>query len=136
MAKVPRSRPGGGQLQPAVEPIRIGPTTSPPTESRTAEVPQSTPPRTPDGEGPRYLQMARMDARLRPDQVEELSRLRRRLAGRRQYRGERLTENTLLRVAVDLLLTHADQLAGDTEDELRDSVLPDSGTSEVRESGT
>lgn len=37
-------------------------------------------------------------------------------------RTERLTDNTVIRVALDLLLEHADQLDGDTEDELRNSV--------------
>jgi hypothetical protein len=36
--------------------------------------------------------------------------------------GERITDNTLIRVAVDLLLTRADQLRGSTEDELRKSL--------------
>jgi hypothetical protein len=68
--------------------------------------------------------MARLDARLRPDQVAALGELRRRVTAGRVDRAERITDNTLLRVAVDLLLAHADRLGGDTEDALRESVTP------------
>ena len=36
--------------------------------------------------------------------------------------GERITENTLIRVAVELLLAQADRLDGTTEDELLASL--------------
>jgi hypothetical protein len=36
--------------------------------------------------------------------------------------GERITENTLVRLAIDLLLANAGQLQGSTEDELRRSL--------------
>ena len=60
--------------------------------------------------------------RLRADQLDELARLRRALNRQRGGEGERITENTLIRVAVDLLLTQAGRLRGATEDELRESV--------------
>src|SRR3546814_6262536 len=41
---------------------------------------------------------------------------------RRRVKDERITENTLIRVAIDLLLAHQDQLQGATEEELRESV--------------
>jgi hypothetical protein len=73
---------------------------------------------------PLYRRLARKEARLREDQFIALSRLVRILARRRTTRsGPRLTENTLIRVAIDLLLTRADQLAGDTEAEIRASAL-------------
>ena len=73
---------------------------------------------------PLYRRLARKEARLREDQFLALSRLVRILARRRTSRsGPRLTENTLIRVAIDLLLTRADQLAGDTEDEIRASAI-------------
>lgn len=73
---------------------------------------------------PLYRRLARKEARLREDQFIALSRLVRILARRRTTRsGPRLTENTLIRIAIDLLLTQADQLAGDTEDEIRASAL-------------
>lgn len=57
------------------------------------------------------------------DQVDALATLRRRLGRQRTRRGEEiLTDNTLIRVAVDLLLTRADELHGDTESELLASL--------------
>jgi len=55
--------------------------------------------------------------------VEELTKLRRRLnRARGRGVGERITENTIIRVAVDLLLTHGNELQGVDEEELRNSV--------------
>ena len=73
---------------------------------------------------PLYRRLARKEARLREDQYVALSRLVRVLARRRTIRsGPRLTENTLIRVAIDLLLARANRLTGNTERELRASVL-------------
>ena len=73
---------------------------------------------------PLYRRLARKEARVREDQYVALSRLVRVLARRRTDRsGPRLTENTLIRVAIDLLLTRANRLTGNTEGELRASVL-------------
>jgi hypothetical protein len=72
--------------------------------------------------GPRYLALTRKEARFTDDQLESLSVLTRQLNKARQGRGERITDNTLIRVAVDLLLERADELAGHDEDELRKSV--------------
>jgi hypothetical protein len=83
---------------------------------------------------PLYRRLARKEARLREDQFIALSRLVRILARRRTTRrGPRLTENTLIRVAIDLLLTRADQLAGDTEDEIRASALESDRTGSRRD---
>ncbi len=71
---------------------------------------------------PRWQTFVRKEARLRGDQADELARLRRSLAKSRQRREETITDNTLIRIAVDLLLTQADHMSGDTEDELRKSV--------------
>lgn len=77
----------------------------------------------------RYLTMERVDARLRPDQVTALGDLVRQLQRARRTRDERITSNTLLRIAVDLLLARADDLAGDGEGDLRASLgIPESGT--------
>jgi hypothetical protein len=66
--------------------------------------------------------LERKELRLRADQLDELARLRRGLNRQRGGEGERITENTLIRVAVDLLLARTGQLRGTTEDELRQSV--------------
>ena len=75
---------------------------------------------------PRYLQLTRKEARIRKDQASQLAEQVRRLNQARVYRegtvGERITDNTLIRVAVDLLLARVDSLSGSTEDELRHSV--------------
>ena len=75
---------------------------------------------------PRYLQLIRKESRLRQDQADRLSREVRRINQSRQSRngpvGERITDNTLIRVAVDLLLARAEELNGTTEDALRQSV--------------
>jgi hypothetical protein len=59
---------------------------------------------------------------LWPDQLGELSVMRRMLNRRRGGEGERITENTLIRVAVALLLSRSADLTGTTEDGLRKSL--------------
>ncbi|NBD31970.1 MAG: hypothetical protein GVY17_03090 [Cyanobacteria bacterium] len=65
--------------------------------------------------------MLRKEARLREDQFDNLTTLARTL-NRRRNGGERITENTLIRLAVDLLLKEAEQLDGSTEEELREAL--------------
>ncbi|MFB7982824.1 hypothetical protein [Streptomyces vinaceus] len=67
--------------------------------------------------------MDRKETRLRRDQLRSLAVLRRQVARDRQERGEIITDNTLIRIAVDLLLHHADNLTGDTEEQLLKSAL-------------
>jgi hypothetical protein len=94
----------------------------------------------------KFALLTRKDARVRADQDAALTALAKTLMRRRPAKAERITENTLIRVAIDLLLAHADELRGSTEDELRGSVtselrhfgtsaLPDSGTPEVTDDG-
>ena len=95
-----------------------------PAGAQTASATMNTAP--PTGALPRYLQLIRKESRLRQDQADQLSREVRRINQSRQGRhgavGERITDNTLIRVAVDLLLARAEQLNGTTEDALRHSV--------------
>lgn len=94
------------------------------TNSQTTEVPKPATPKASKSqttEGPKYLNFARKDARLHEDQLDELASLTRRL-NRQRNGGERITDNTLIRIAVDLLLERADELSGSTEIELRESV--------------
>lgn len=79
------------------------------TESQTSEV-------------PKYLTLVRKETRLRDDQLEKLTAITRKLNRQRQRKGERITENTLIRIAVDLLLNQEQQLEGTTEDELLTSL--------------
>lgn len=90
--------------------------------------------------GVKAQRLDRKEAQLRPDQLDDLTAVARRLnRARGAGHPERLTENTLIRIGVDLLLAAADDLAGATEDELRESVLPDvrkSGSNRLRKSRT
>ncbi len=68
---------------------------------------------------PLYQRLTRKEVRFRDDQLEALDRLSRRLSrAKRGAGGERITENTLVRVAVDLLLRRADAIVGETEAEI------------------
>lgn len=95
---------------------------STPTESRKRPLESSEDFALEQEAGPRYLQMERKEARLRLDQADALARLTRRLNRARAGSGERITDNTLIRVALDALLARSDQLSGATEAELRKSV--------------
>jgi hypothetical protein len=92
------------------------PAARPAREAGTAGVTES--------QTPKWKGLERKELRLRADQLDELARLRRTLNRQRAGDGERITENTLIRVAVDMLLGRADRLRGTTEDELRKSVTP------------
>lgn len=71
---------------------------------------------------PLYLELTRKEARFRQDQLNDLTTLTRQLNRRRGSTGERITDNTLIRVAVDMMLKVADTLDGATESELLDAV--------------
>ena len=73
-------------------------------------------------EVPKYLTLVRKEARLHEDQLDNLTRLTRALNRKRKGTGERITENTLIRIAVDLLLNKSDELKGFTEQEIKESV--------------
>ncbi|MFL9458657.1 MULTISPECIES: hypothetical protein [Nostocales] len=85
--------------------------------SPVASVPTQPEPETEESNIPKYLQLVRKEARLREDQIEQLTTLARKI-NRRRKGGERITENTLIRIAVDLLLSKQQELAGTTEAEL------------------
>ena len=74
-----------------------------------AEKPGEAPPAqaSPPGERPLppYLTYVRKECRLRPDQLDALTALARRLNRERRGKGERITENTLIRWALDRLLS-------------------------------
>ncbi|MBD2395472.1 hypothetical protein H6G11_14560 [Cyanobacterium aponinum FACHB-4101] len=70
--------------------------------------------------------MVRKEARLREEQLDDLTILVRKLNRSRKAKGERITENTLIRLAVDLLLQQKSSLTGINEEELRQSLGLDS----------
>ena len=57
-------------------------------------------------------------ALIRPDQQTGLDHLARRLHDDRGVKGERITANTVLRVAIDGVVEHGDRLHGDNEVQL------------------
>lgn len=88
---------------------------------------------------PKFQQLIRKEARVREDQYAALSALARMLMRSRAARAERITENTLIRIAIDLLLEHRDLLRGSNEDALRKSAssgLRNTRRPEVSESRT
>lgn len=95
----------------------------------------------------KYARLTRKETRVREDQYVALTLVARALMRNRTDRRERITENTLVRVAIDLLLANADQLVGDTEEALLESLTfehphsrtsgaPDSATSGLPRTGT
>jgi hypothetical protein len=75
---------------------------------------------------PKYLRLERKELLIWPGQITELSILARALNRNRGGAGERITMNTLIRVAVALLLSRAQELKGITEEELRRALgLPE-----------
>ena len=85
---------------------------------------------------PKYLRLERKELLIWPDQVTNLSILARVLNRTRGGAGERITTNTLIRVAASLLLSRSQDLAGTTEEELRRSLgLPDLQTPYLRSLG-
>jgi len=76
---------------------------------------------------PKYLQLKRREARIYDNQADELTALTRRLNDQRKQSdgttaGERITDNTLVRLAIDLLLERKQELSGATEEELARSL--------------
>jgi hypothetical protein len=71
--------------------------------------------------GPRFRSFTPKLVLFRDDQLEALTRVARRLS-RSKKGGERITENTLVRVAVDFLLAREAGLTGSSEDEIRDGL--------------
>lgn len=95
------------------------------TESISVEVPSQQSKEVSDSQAevvPKYLTLVRKEARLREDQLDNLTSLTRSLNRKRKGLGERITENTLIRVAVDLLMNQSDELKGTTEQEISASV--------------
>ncbi|MEL7011320.1 MAG: hypothetical protein AAGM29_22425 [Cyanobacteria bacterium J06588_4] len=58
---------------------------------------------------PNYLSFNRKETRLTEEQLDRLTKLSRRL-NKQQQGGDRITENTLIRSAIDLLLTQSERL--------------------------
>lgn len=79
-------------------------------------------PAAPAPERVHYSSLVRKEARLRDDQIESLTLRARKLSRHKTVTDQRITDNTLIRVAVDLLLAHEADLSGTSEAELRQSL--------------
>lgn len=92
---------------------------------RLADARSRATPASPSSPGvPYFATLIRKDVRIREDQSRTLADCAAGLMKRRAHKAERLTENTLIRVAIDLLLEHAEALHGSTEAELLASLRP------------
>lgn len=113
---------------PAAPPVEKAAPTAPPAAAAPTTAPVSAPTALPAAEPqdvrsvPRWLTYERKETRIRPDQLEWVEAQRKELNAHRQGAGERLTDNTLIRVALDLLMKHQGELQGVTEDQLRQSL--------------
>ncbi|WP_461171211.1 hypothetical protein [Arthrobacter sp. Z1-15] len=71
---------------------------------------------------PHYSLLVRKELRVFKDQAKDLKILTMTINDLKLSVGERITDNTLVRVAIDLLLERKDELSGTTERELRESL--------------
>lgn len=76
---------------------------------------------------PKYLKLQRREARIHVEQADALTMLARRLNSERRLPngstvGERITDNTLIRVAIDLLLQREKEIHGATEEALAEGL--------------
>lgn len=71
---------------------------------------------------PRYLTLVRKELRITEDQADQISRTARSLNLARQGQGERITDNTLFRLGISLLIDRLGDLHGTTEAELYESL--------------
>ena len=102
---------------------KIKPVTSKSTELQTTKLTDSVS-LVATEEFTHYEDYERKECRFRPDQFEALMMLERRLSRihRKRAGQQRITANTLIRVAVDLFLEHSSELQGADEVELLDEI--------------
>jgi len=109
-----------GDAGPTSRPAVPAPADHPPATRAAPTSPVEVP--TQPDEGPRFLRFVRKDTRIREDQQAALTIQARRLNRAKGSAGSRITENSLIRVAIDLLLDRIDLAAGADEDAIRASV--------------
>ena len=71
------------------------------------------------------LQLESKTVRFRDEQLERVAQVAKRLRRAQKLKAResgRITDNTLIRVAVDFMLAHAHKLVGETEPELLESL--------------
>lgn len=95
-------------------PENVRPTSSRPLKPKSQVVTEER--------GPAYLRFVRKETRLREDQQNQLTLAARRLNRAKAAGTPRITDNTLIRVAVDLLLSRIERATGDDEVALLESI--------------
>lgn len=80
-----------------------------------ASQPPSRPATRPNDDSGNYRHLVRKETRLREDQQNQLTVHARRLNRAKAAGTPRITDNTLIRVAVDLLLARVERASGDDE---------------------
>ena len=92
------------------------PVAAPPrTSVSRAPRPASTPAAPKPVELPSYLRLVRKETRLREDQQNQLTLEARRLNRAKAAGTPRITDNTLIRIAIDLLMDRVARASGDDE---------------------
>lgn len=114
--------PQTAPAKPTPAPAASRPSARPSTPRKTAKtkVREAQPDTAAGGVG--YENLERKDVRLHERQLDALADLTRKLNRRRAGEGHRITENTLIRLSIDLLLQRADDLEGTTEADLARSL--------------
>jgi hypothetical protein len=115
---VGHAKPAGGEHDGGAATIAESQLDRTPIRSELAEVAFEADESVPSGRT-HYTELVRKELRLHADQADELTMLATKVQRARREKGERITDNTLIRVAVDLLLQRQAELVGSTEDELR-----------------
>jgi len=108
------------------ERMRRQPTT-PDTDSGSGQGADCASPHVADSDpGPKWTRLERKAVLLWPEQITRLAEVRRRLQNRKRASGragrERITDATLIRAALSVLLEHHEELDGADEEELTDSL--------------
>ena len=119
--------PKSDALEPAVAWAESAPYATKPAQATVPTMPPAAVPNEPvtplaESPTPAYLRYVRKETRLREDQQNRLTLEARRLNRAKKNGGARITENSLIRVAVDLLLAQIGDAAGDDEDAIRNSM--------------
>jgi hypothetical protein len=105
-----------------ISPILPG-AAGPATDQQVNRLTDSQRDRDTEAQTSKLQQLQRKETYIWPEQLERLTALQRALNRKRgRGQGERITENTLIRVAVELLLSRDAELAGVTEEDLRQSL--------------
>ncbi len=99
MGKDPLSWIGEGPATRAAQPARAA------ADAEPLETAPALEPKPDTGEGPKFMTLVPVTARLSEPEVEWLDAAERRIMRNRHRKTERITKNTLLRAAVEVLMS-------------------------------